>query len=452
MSTVASERQCPVCDAELIPGAAACMTCGTELSLFEPPADIALDCYNEGLDLARAGDRDGAECKMRAAIAADPAFVDAHIVLGKLVAQRGDASDLEQAIALWERARSAGPSTEQSQKLEHCIETARARLVDAGHEDDSARRSNYVVLAGIGGMIAAVCGVGGYLLRPILRSGDSASSAAKVQSQPVSERASPPLKDPVVAISQAISRPDITVGRNGKSLVLHGKVQTEAEKRAILASAAFAAGTQPGLIDGSDLRVAPAYTPISAARVQHMLNKFVNRASTGWDPLRYARLSVSGGSGKNALKVTGTISDRRASAEIVQLIKEVYPSANPADVSGLVLRPIARRPVRPVRRWRRRAESAPGHEPTKLAADDQPEALMAQPPGKPTRRDEGHDRSPAATYTVRPGDTIYGITHKYGQVRSQWRELWDANRRTVHKPGSIPSGTKLTLPASWKAP
>ena len=56
---------------------------------------------------------------------------------------------------------------------------------------------------------------------------------------------------------------------------------------------------------------------------------------------------------------TGTVRDRRAAAEVVQLIKDVYPSANAVDVSGLIVRPFIIR--RPVRRWRRRAAAGPSY-------------------------------------------------------------------------------------------
>jgi hypothetical protein len=278
------------------------------------------------------------------------------------------------------------------------------------------------------------------------------------------------------------------VGRNGKSFVLHGAVQTETEKRTVIALAALAAGVGTGQIDGLDLHVAPAFAPIAAKRVEHMLNKFVNHISTGWDPLRYARLSVSGGVAKSPLKVTGTVIDPRAPAEAAQLIKEVYPSANPVDVSGILLR----KPLyRPVRRWRRRADAAPVPVLKTEVAAASDSAAIARPAGSPKLGAGGsgnlhvkiglaNSHSPSAklstmrppelggrgakpgakdspavsvkTYTVQAGDTIYGITHKYGRDISNWHELWNANRRSIHKPGSIASGTKLTLPAGWKAP
>jgi nucleoid-associated protein YgaU len=418
---------------------------------FAPPTEIALEFYNQGLDLARAGDRDGAEDKMRGAVAANPDFVDAYIVLGKLVAQRGKTSDLVQAITIWNRARDASPTIEQSRRLELCVETATARIRDASHSEESARRSHNLRLVVAGCAIAAVCGVGGYLLRPVARTSGVAPVSVSSQLSGIgSVKTDRAAKDRVAAIRQAINRTDITVGCNGETFVLHGKVQTDAEKRTVLASAAFAAGTQPGKIDGSDLQIAPANAPISAARVEHMLHKFVNRVSTGWDPLRYAQVSVSGGVANKPLKVTGTIRDRRAATEIVQLIKDVYPSANAVDVSGLVVRPYIIR--RPVRRWRRRANAGPGIERQTREVVKPPVTSGARPTSHPKTKVDANIELQIATYTVKRGDTIYGITHKYGRETSKWHDLWEANRRAIHRPGSIPSGTKLTLPAGWKAP
>jgi len=450
MSIVASWHPCPVCDAELRSGAITCPNCRTDLRLFALPAEIGLDFYNEGLELARAGDHEGAEAKMHGAIAANPGFVDAYIVLGKLIAQRGSPKDLERALAYWQRARSAQPSEEQSRKLDHCVNTARAKLSDATYATESARRGKTAGLLAIGAIIAAACGVAGYMMRPV--SHGTASAPIKADSQPsvgASKSTGEAPKDPVTAIREAIKRPDITVGRNGKTFVLHGAVQTDAEKRATLALAALAAGTQPGLVDGSDLRVAPKYSQISAARVEHMLHKFVNRVSTGRDPLRYARLSVTGGAAKTPLKVAGTVIDSRAAPEIVQLIKDVYPSANPVDVSGLKLRWIYRRPVR---RWRRRADAGSGFGQENLTGLDVPKSSLKKPANVAQPGDRSRGKAPAKMYTVRPGDTIYGITHRYGLEASKWHELWNANRTTIHKPGSIPSGTILTLPAGWKEP
>ena len=289
MTATISRQICPVCDSELNSGAAQCLKCRTDLRLHAPTSEIALNFYNEGIDLARAGDRQGAEAKMRGALAADPDLLDASIVLGKLLAQTGETGDLERAVACWTRARSARPSIDQSRKLDHCIETASARLSDARVEAESARRGNSVLLVAVGLFLATVCGVIGYLLRPLQSTVAIAPAGSHGQTAPTvpSVRALTP-GDPIAAIEKALNRPDIVVGRNGKSFVLHGTVQTDAEKRLSLAAAALAAGTNPGLVDGSDLRVKQSYTRVGAKRVEHMLHMFVRVRTRNTDPLRNA--------------------------------------------------------------------------------------------------------------------------------------------------------------------
>ena len=87
MTATPTRHACPVCEFELAPGADKCPNCTTDLRLFTAPSEMALDFYNEGLDLTRSGDRAGALEKMRGALAADPKMVDAYIEAGKLLAQ-----------------------------------------------------------------------------------------------------------------------------------------------------------------------------------------------------------------------------------------------------------------------------------------------------------------------------------------------------------------------------
>src|SRR5215468_5902588 len=54
----------------------------------------------------------------------------------------------------------------------------------------------------------------------------------------------------------------------------------------------------------------------------------------------------------------------------------------------------------------------------------------------------------AASYTVRPGDTLSTIAaHAYHNA-ADWPAVWWANRRRVHNPNMIAKGQRLQLPAS----
>ena len=57
------------------------------------------------------------------------------------------------------------------------------------------------------------------------------------------------------------------------------------------------------------------------------------------------------------------------------------------------------------------------------------------------------DGSDYLTYTVRPGDTIYGVAQRLLDDRRQWRELQATNR--VRNPRQLQPGAKLQVPVAW---
>jgi len=58
----------------------------------------------------------------------------------------------------------------------------------------------------------------------------------------------------------------------------------------------------------------------------------------------------------------------------------------------------------------------------------------------------------AATYTVRPGDSLSAIAaHAYGS-KADWPAVWWANRHQVANPNMIVVGQRLRLPASGQVP
>ena len=155
---------CPVCATELKPGVSPCPHCDADLRLLTPEGDIAVDFYNQGLDCVETGDRRGALEKMQAAIAADPAMVDAYIVVGKLLAQTGRASETEQAIEYWKEAKHFTPNAEQSQTIEACLNRAET-LLARERQSEGDKKRNLIGASVLGAVaLAAVCGVVGFLL------------------------------------------------------------------------------------------------------------------------------------------------------------------------------------------------------------------------------------------------------------------------------------------------
>ena len=455
MTATTPWQACPVCDSELVVGAAQCTKCKTDLRLFAPAAEIALDFYNEGLDFARGGDRQGAIEKMQAALAADPSLVDAYIVLGKLVAQAGSTKDLEQAILCWQRSRIQNPTDEQTIKLDHCTETAQTRLREAAQREDTKRRHTFLSIVAGGLGLAVAGGVLGYALRPGYPLGGvisflGPSAATQLAAQPAPPAGGGTSVDPITAINEALQRPDITVARSGDRIVLQGRVRTDAEKKIVLAAAAYAAHSIQVSLDGSNLKVKPTYSPVAARQVERMLRVVIGGLGrNSSDPLHAATLSVSGGANKQPLMVIGTCTRRGAGAEIARLVKEVYPSANPVNASGLAVHvnfvPAIRRSLRVMPVVPLMPVKSPAAEETRVASNTRP--VAAASPG-----DQVYINLSTKTYTVQPGDTIYAITHKYGRDRGQWQQLWQTNRDAIHNPNAIPAGTVLRLPPGWKPP
>jgi nucleoid-associated protein YgaU len=424
---------CPLCDSELSPGAASCPSCLTDLNFGGPSVAIARDFYNDGVDLARSGDRQGAISKMQGALASYPGLVDAYIVLGKLLAQSGETADLEEAITCWSRARTQRPTDEQRRKLDDCTDAAASRLREARRQASAHRRNARAAVAAGVAILAIASGAAGYLLRPPAASGTVSNAGGGTRPRP--SLATPPRPpDRVAAVNEALHRSDVVALPAGDKIALVGGVQSDAEKAVTVTAAAYAAGVQPAGIDGSRLSVKLAPGPVGAARVEHMLHIYVNALGRGSrDPLHGAVFAVAGGAAKRPLKVVGTCLSPNAPQELVRLVKEVYPSANAVDVSGMAVRGAARRPAGAVRRARPRFN---------------PHAVAV----RPGQHGRAESSTPGARYTVRPGDTIFGIAQKAGGSTSTWKQLWRANQRKIPRPDRIPAGTVLSLPPGWKPP
>lgn len=97
MSMTTSTR-CPLCNFAA-GNDGTCPDCGQDLSpltyLTERPSAL----YNRGLELAAAGDDDGAARHLEAALAENPALTDAWVVLGKIRARAGDVDTARRVLA-----------------------------------------------------------------------------------------------------------------------------------------------------------------------------------------------------------------------------------------------------------------------------------------------------------------------------------------------------------------
>ncbi len=314
---------CPVCATELKPGVSPCPHCDADLRLLTPEGDIAVDFYNQGLDCVETGDRRGALEKMQAAIAADPAMVDAYIVVGKLLAQTGRASETEQAIEYWKEAKHFTPNAEQSQTIEACLNRAET-LLARERQSEGDKKRNLIGASVLGAVaLAAVCGVVGFLLhRPAVSDKKNTPfSATATQSKQ---------NDGVEAVRKAINRSDIKVQRSGDRIVLTGVATSEAEKSLILRRAARATKLP---LDANEIKtaskIAVAAKTVSAFEVEEMLRERA-RGSDANDPLHGAEVKVEGGGGK-PLKITGYCNSDRAGMRAANLVRAVFPNADKAD-------------------------------------------------------------------------------------------------------------------------
>ena len=472
---------CPVCKTELKPGVSQCPHCDADLRLLAPEGDIAVDFYNQGLDCVETGDRRGALEKMQAAIAADPAMVDAYIVVGKLLAQTGKSSETEQAIEYWKEAKHFTPNVEQSQTIEACLNRAETLLARERQEEGSKKRKliGAYVLGAVA--LAAACGVIGFLLnRPAL---------SNKKNTPFS--ATPTLSnknDGVEAVKKAINRSDIKVQRFGDKMILTGVATSEAEKSLILQRAARATKLP---IDANEVKtaskIAVADKTVSAFEVETLLREKA-RNSDAKDPLHDAEVKVEGGGGK-PLKITGYCYSDRAGMRAANLVRSVYPNADKADTSGLKLRArravaatvavvavtrkthtgTAKRPKTPrtvkpaapdeldvveITAKRRALVSRRVAEARRAKAAKQ-KALIAskklQSDLKRVEKRRGRKKfASSGTYKVRRGETILSIVRKFGKRDSEWKKLWLRNESVVIDPNSVPTGVTLSLPPGWR--
>ena len=481
-------KECPVCDTELPPGVFQCPKCKNDLSKFSPELDVAIDHYNQGLDCADNGDRNGAINKMIAAIESDPEMIDAHIVLGKLYAQAGDSEETKKAIEYWKRAKNLHPTPDESRNIEACLNVSQTALARIEKEKQQQRRKKIggVVLAGLG--LASIFGLGGFFLNN--RQNPSDKVASKLP-----DNSSRSLTDPVIAAKQAISRPDIAISKQNGILVLAGVASNQAEKKAIVNAAHFASNLK---VNSSGIRVKEALPAQMIARnvtteqVRSMLQNYV-AGSASSDPLHGARLKVSGGEGK-PLKITGICYNDRGGMKSANLIRAIFPKVDKVDTSGLEFRAAPLSKSSRIASARKNSEIAVIEKPSRkriskltrkssetkareskakevfklkerrrqerLALAKEKHALAKRKKSVETGVEErtanahksriAQKRSrETGVYRVRPGDTLYSIARKFGRNPSDWKTLWKMNYSDVIDSSSLSEGTVLTLPVGW---
>jgi tetratricopeptide (TPR) repeat protein len=137
---------CPVCHIPLPPGTTICPDCKQDLSAFIYLGHQSGILYNQGLNLARAGDDETAIAYLRKSLEEDKNNLPAALVLGKIFARR---KEYFQAKTVWDQARQAHPESTELQKqldavneeieIEHARE-AQAKMDLVKRERDIKRR------------------------------------------------------------------------------------------------------------------------------------------------------------------------------------------------------------------------------------------------------------------------------------------------------------------------
>lgn len=82
------------------------------------------------------------------------------------------------------------------------------------------------------------------------------------------------------------------------------------------------------------------------------------------------------------------------------------------------------------------------HPPVHKKKVPSPPPKKTPPPKKPT-----HRKPQTTYYTVKKGDTLWGIAQHYYKNGNDWRTLYNANRSQIRNPNLIYPGQKLKVPA-----
>lgn len=91
-----------------------------------------------------------------------------------------------------------------------------------------------------------------------------------------------------------------------------------------------------------------------------------------------------------------------------------------------------------------------------LPADPYTDYATAYPPpatnsepafrDQPAATDEILTPAGGQTYTVRKGDTLYGLARRFYSDQSKWKDIWEANRAQIKSPDRLSVGMNLIIP------
>ena len=128
--------------------------------------------------------------------------------------------------------------------------------------------------------------------------------------------------------------------------------------------------------------------------------------------------------------------NRRLNAEIAQLRQDRERAVAEAGEAA-----------RQLEAARRRAELLRNTGGAEAAAT----TTASSPPPRQTRSAAAQDRDPeperrTRTYTVRPGDSLYGISREVYGTGSRWHEIYEANRDRLPNENSVRAGMTLRIP------
>jgi flagellar motor protein MotB len=115
--------KCPVCPFENIPAdAEVCSNCGTDLTPIRRISEISVRSYNQALEFVKSGETDTAMIKARNAVDLNERFVEARILLGKILWKK---NQYKEALLQWE---TVAKIDHNNQPIKDLINTAKQQI------------------------------------------------------------------------------------------------------------------------------------------------------------------------------------------------------------------------------------------------------------------------------------------------------------------------------------
>jgi hypothetical protein len=304
--------------------------CGSDLSLLEELDHLAQRFFNEALSLVRDGvDAEAAISKLHAALGIDPKHAASWVVLGKLLAQRGEYAEALQALQqALETGSGADATLEKAKKAIARIEEIlgeRRDKEEAGHlaelkrEESAVQRRRLITAALIGGIAIAAALATAYVVRLPLSPGRGARAVQ------IALESSP-----------AIRGLHLTVAPADGAIALAGEVNG-AEQREL--AEMIARNASGGLkIETAGLRVTNAYIGAELSRLLSSLPQTLRLRVPGvgqdiLGAIDHAQIAVLPDSGEQ-VRLSGTV----PMPEVKSLIRELaagIAGSRPVDDSGI---------------------------------------------------------------------------------------------------------------------